>query len=115
VWNEATLDKGFDELGYDSLSLVAMVTAFRHDTGVAIAEKLLPDMRTPRATLAILNAHPAAAPAVPKNARNRSQNDTTEVAEAVFHLCPLAPRPELAHVDTEELPNAHLPHPAVGG
>ena len=63
VWDEATLDKGFDELGYDSLSLVAMVTAFRHDTGVAIAEKLLPDMRTPRATLAILNAHLAGAPA----------------------------------------------------
>jgi len=52
---------------------------------------------------------------VPKNARHRSQNDTTEVAEAVFHLCPLAPRPELGHVDTEELPNAHLPHPVVGG
>lgn len=52
---------------------------------------------------------------IPKNARHRSQNDTTEVAEAVFHLCPLAPQPELGHVDTEEPPSAHLPHPTVGG
>jgi putative monooxygenase len=52
---------------------------------------------------------------VPKGARHRSQNDTTEPAEAVFHLCPLAPRPELGHVDTEELPSPNEPQPAVGG
>lgn len=63
VWDEATLDKGFDELGYDSLALVAMLSELRRDTGVTIAEELLADMRTPRATLAILNAHLAAAPA----------------------------------------------------
>jgi putative monooxygenase len=52
---------------------------------------------------------------IAKNARHRSHNDTTEVAEAVFHLCPLAPRPELGHVDTEPLPHAEQPQLVVGG
>jgi putative monooxygenase len=51
---------------------------------------------------------------IPKNARHRSQNDGDEVTEAVFHLCPLAPRPELGHVDTEEVPNADAPQLVVG-
>lgn len=42
---------------------------------------------------------------VPREVRHRVENSGTEPAEAVFHLCPLAPRPELGHVDTEELPN----------
>jgi putative monooxygenase len=29
------------------------------------------------------------------------RNTGTEQARAVFQLCPLAPRPELGHVDTE--------------
>lgn len=63
VWDESTLDKGFDELGYDSLSLVAMLNELQRDAGVVIARELLADMRTPRTTLAILNAHLAGAPA----------------------------------------------------
>ncbi|WP_410567154.1 cupin domain-containing protein [Amycolatopsis sp. cmx-4-61] len=51
---------------------------------------------------------------VPKNARHRVENHTGEPAEAVFHLCPLAPRPELGHVDTEELPAPAEAQPAVG-
>jgi putative monooxygenase len=51
---------------------------------------------------------------VPKNARHRVENHTGEPAEAVFHLCPLAPRPELGHVDTEELPSPAEAQPAVG-
>jgi putative monooxygenase len=39
---------------------------------------------------------------VPKNVRHRLRNTGSEPARAVFHLCPLAPRPELGHVDTEE-------------
>jgi putative monooxygenase len=38
---------------------------------------------------------------VPIGTRHRLRNVGTEVAEAVFHLCPLAPRPSLGHVDTE--------------
>lgn len=38
---------------------------------------------------------------VPLNTRHRLRNNGTEVVRAVFHLGPLAPRPELGHVDTE--------------
>jgi mannose-6-phosphate isomerase-like protein (cupin superfamily) len=38
---------------------------------------------------------------VPVNTRHRLRNSGTEVVRAVFHLGPLAPRPELGHVDTE--------------
>ncbi|GAB3159640.1 cupin domain-containing protein [Micromonospora sonneratiae] len=36
------------------------------------------------------------------NTRHRLRNVGVEPAEVVFHLGPLAPRPELGHVDTEE-------------
>lgn len=38
---------------------------------------------------------------VPVNVRHRLRNVAAEPAEVVFHLGPLAPRPELGHVDTE--------------
>ncbi|MCG5466492.1 cupin domain-containing protein [Micromonospora sp. MED01] len=38
---------------------------------------------------------------VPVNVRHRLCNTGVEPAEVVFHLGPLAPRPELGHVDTE--------------
>ena len=38
---------------------------------------------------------------IPKNARHRLENVGDEQAFLVFHLSPLAPRPELGHVDTE--------------
>ncbi|WP_416904606.1 cupin domain-containing protein [Micromonospora echinospora] len=38
---------------------------------------------------------------VPVNVRHRLRNTGDEAAEVVFHLGPLAPRPELGHVDTE--------------
>jgi putative monooxygenase len=50
---------------------------------------------------------------VPINARHRVENTSGEPAEAVFHLCPLAPRPDLGHVDTEPLPASQLPQPKV--
>ena len=52
---------------------------------------------------------------VPMNVRHRVENDSEAPAECVFHLCPLAPRPELGHVDTEELVNPDAPHMSVGG
>jgi putative monooxygenase len=52
---------------------------------------------------------------VPKEVRHSVRNGTGEPAEAVFHLCPLAPRPELGHVDTEPLPEPAQPQPDVGG
>ncbi|GIM84538.1 cupin domain-containing protein [Salinispora arenicola] len=38
---------------------------------------------------------------VPIDVRHRLRNTGAEDAEVVFHLGPLAPRPELGHVDTE--------------
>ncbi|MFC0505804.1 cupin domain-containing protein [Micromonospora costi] len=38
---------------------------------------------------------------VPVEVRHRLRNTGDEPAEVVFHLGPLAPRPELGHVDTE--------------
>jgi putative monooxygenase len=52
---------------------------------------------------------------VPIGVRHRLVNVGAGEAHAVFHLSPLAPRPELGHVDTEGLPNAAAPHPSVGG
>jgi putative monooxygenase len=52
---------------------------------------------------------------VPKNIRHRVMNVTGRRAVAPFHLGPLAPRPELGHVDTEELPLAGAPVPEIGG
>ncbi|MDG4820759.1 cupin domain-containing protein [Asanoa sp. WMMD1127] len=52
---------------------------------------------------------------VPITMRHRLENVGDTAAEAVFHLSPLAPRPELGHVDTEDVavPEAH--NPQVGG
>lgn len=66
-----------------------------------------------------IDGHPVVVPAgsgvlVPREARHRVENCADGPAEAVFHLCPLAPRPELGHVDTEDLPRPELPHPPVG-
>jgi putative monooxygenase len=38
---------------------------------------------------------------IPVDTRHRLRNTGDEPAEVVFHLGPLAPRPELGHVDTE--------------
>lgn len=54
---------------------------------------------------------------VPKGLRHRVRNAGQETVHAVFHLSPLAPRPELGHVDTEPPPKDGLgePVPDVGG
>ena len=39
---------------------------------------------------------------IPINVRHRLVNEGEEPAAIVFHLGPLAPRPDLGHVDTEE-------------
>ncbi|MGW4648731.1 cupin domain-containing protein [Kitasatospora sp. NPDC004289] len=52
---------------------------------------------------------------VPIGVRHRLVNTGTETAEAVFHLSPLAPRPELGHIDTEQPLDAAAGNPDVGG
>jgi putative monooxygenase len=52
---------------------------------------------------------------VPIGVRHRVTNTGGERARIVFHLSPLAPRPELGHVDTEPPPAADEPVPDVGG
>jgi hypothetical protein len=49
--------------------------------------------------------------------RHRVVNTGQQEAHAVFHLSPLAPKPELGHVDTEPLPASGQaePVPDVGG
>ncbi|MGW3400910.1 cupin domain-containing protein [Streptomyces zhihengii] len=44
---------------------------------------------------------------IPPYVRHRFRNVGSAQARMVFHLGPLAPRPELGHVDTEETPQAH--------
>ena len=39
---------------------------------------------------------------IPINCKHRLMNEGSEQAFIVFHLGPLAPKPELGHVDTEE-------------
>ncbi|GAA2208741.1 cupin domain-containing protein [Nonomuraea monospora] len=51
---------------------------------------------------------------VPIGVRHRVENPGETQAVAVFHLGPLAPKPELGHVDTEPLPNAGEPSLNVG-
>ncbi|WP_327681283.1 cupin domain-containing protein [Kitasatospora sp. NBC_00458] len=53
---------------------------------------------------------------IPKDVRHRLRNTGTEEAFAVFHLGPLAPSPELGHVDTEDGPGtkAHDGHIVLG-
>jgi putative monooxygenase len=44
---------------------------------------------------------------IPVGVRHRLENtDARQPAFAVFHLGPLAPRPDLGHVDTEPAPSA---------
>ena len=52
---------------------------------------------------------------VPIGARHSMVNDGEEVAHLVFHLSPLAPRPELGHVDTEAVLEPQTFHLEVGG
>lgn len=63
-----------------------------------------------------LHLEPGDSAMVPIGVRHRMVNTGGVPARAVFHLGPLAPRPELGHVDTEFLPGAeNEPSPQVGG
>ena len=52
---------------------------------------------------------------VPIGVRHRLVNTGQETAQVVFHLSPLAPRPELGHVDTETPLVEGGTNPDVGG
>lgn len=58
---------------------------------------------------------PGDSPLISIGVRHRLMNVGSQPAHTVFHLSPLAPRPELGHVDTEPLPSPAAPNPAVGG
>jgi putative monooxygenase len=53
---------------------------------------------------------PGEAVFIPIGVRHRLENDGDEPVRIVFHLGPLAPRPDLGHVDTEELVHPGAPH-----
>lgn len=46
---------------------------------------------------------------IPINVKHRLMNEGSEEAFIVFHLGPLAPRPDMGHVDTEERHPAEEP------
>jgi putative monooxygenase len=48
---------------------------------------------------------------IPRHMRHRFRNVGDTEARMVFHLGPLAPRPELGHVDTEDERDAELAGP----
>ncbi|MER7751178.1 cupin domain-containing protein [Kitasatospora sp. NPDC097643] len=52
---------------------------------------------------------------VPIGVRHRLVNNGETVAHCAFHLSPLAPRPELGHVDTEPARHPGAANPQVGG
>ncbi|ORT57119.1 cupin domain-containing protein [Streptomyces sp. CB03238] len=52
---------------------------------------------------------------ITRGQRNRIENRGTVTTRAVFHIAPLAPRPELGHVDTEPVPHPASAPPHVGG
>ena len=51
---------------------------------------------------------------VRRGERHRIENRGEEPALFVFHVSPLAPSPEVGHVETEPLPNPDAPPPRVG-
>lgn len=52
---------------------------------------------------------------VPIGVRHRLVNAGDTTAKCAFHLSPLAPRPELGHVDTEPAQHPGQSNPDVGG
>ncbi|ONI77907.1 cupin [Actinosynnema sp. ALI-1.44] len=52
---------------------------------------------------------------IPIAMRHRVVNTGARTAHLVFHLSPLAPRPELGHVDIEPPVASAAPQPGVGG
>jgi putative monooxygenase len=50
---------------------------------------------------------------IPIGMRHRIVNTGDETAFLVFHLSPLAPRPDLGHVDTEAVLNPDAPHAPI--
>jgi putative monooxygenase len=52
---------------------------------------------------------------VPRMLQHRFENRGRTTVRAVVHLAPLAPRPELGHVDCEPLPRPDDPVEPVGG
>ncbi|MFI8239128.1 cupin domain-containing protein [Streptomyces sp. NPDC085866] len=52
---------------------------------------------------------------VTRGQRHRIENRGDVSARLVFQIAPLAPRPELGHVDTEPVPHPQSAPPKVGG
>jgi putative monooxygenase len=61
-----------------------------------------------------LRLGPADSLLIPIGVRHRAVNVGKAQAHLVFHLSPLAPRPDLGHVDTEPLPCPNAAVPQVG-
>ncbi|WP_051854745.1 cupin domain-containing protein [Streptomyces sp. NRRL B-1347] len=60
-----------------------------------------------------IGLEPGDALLIRRGQRHRMDNAGDEEAFLVFHICPLAPSPELGHVDTEPVPEPAAPPPSV--
>jgi minimal PKS acyl carrier protein len=52
---DALPDTTFEELGYDSLALIETASRIEQDYGVAIPDDDIPELRTPRALVTLVN------------------------------------------------------------
>lgn len=63
----------------------------------------------------VVTLRPGDSLCVPIGVRHRLVNNGDTAARCAFHLSPLAPRPELGHVDTEQAQRPEQANPDVGG
>ncbi|HLK01314.1 MAG TPA: cupin domain-containing protein [Streptosporangiaceae bacterium] len=69
---------------------------------------------TIRAEGSVLELDPDEAVMIRRGQRHRFENNADQRVYVVFQIAPLAPAPELGHVDTEPVPHPDAPHPAIG-
>jgi act minimal PKS acyl carrier protein len=50
------IDIPFDQLGYDSLALMEVMSRLKQDHGIVVSEEVVIEMKTPRGALDAINA-----------------------------------------------------------
>ncbi|GAA0941698.1 hypothetical protein GCM10009560_53860 [Nonomuraea longicatena] len=53
--DDSVVDVLFEQLGYDSVALLEVLSQIRHQYGIDLAEEILADMKTPRQALHTIN------------------------------------------------------------
>jgi act minimal PKS acyl carrier protein len=55
--NGDIIDKGFDELGYDSVALLEASRQIEREFGIQLGDATIQEAKTPRSLIATVNAH----------------------------------------------------------